>query len=35
MYVVLRGSNGSSQDDLKVVCLLAESGSNNPVRATL
>ena len=34
MYVVLRGAGGSSQEDLKIICLFAESGTENPVQVT-
>ena len=32
MYVFIRDQNGTNGDDLKIVCLYTESGSNNPVR---
>ena len=35
MYVVLRGSgNNDNPDDLKIYCLFAESGTDNPVTPT-
>jgi hypothetical protein len=35
MFVVLRGCNGGTNDDLKVVCLFAESGTDDPVQVSI
>jgi hypothetical protein len=35
MFVVLRGANGGGQDDLKILCLLAESGTDSPIKVTV